>query len=144
MAERQPVAAAQWSVDYGSIASVDAGGVVTAGNMKGGLVKLTATLGAKIFAETAVNFGIALWLASFLVRTYGLTEADAGRIQGLLTMTIGVAGVMSGGWVSDWFVRRGKVDGPLRVGMIGAAGMLVAATAYPLMPTARLAIAWLV
>jgi MFS family permease len=28
--------------------------------------------------------------------------------------------------------------------MIGAAGMLVSATAYPLMPSARLAVAWLV
>ncbi|MDE3054854.1 MAG: MFS transporter, partial [Gemmatimonadota bacterium] len=35
-------------------------------------------------------------------------------------------------------------DGPLRVGVIGAAGMLVSATAYPFMPSAWLAVAWLV
>jgi MFS family permease len=55
-----------------------------------------------------------------------------------------VLGTVAGGWVSDRLVARGHVDGPLRVGMIGAAGMLVSATAYPLMPTAALAVAWLV
>jgi MFS family permease len=57
---------------------------------------------------------------------------------------VGVVGVIAGGWISDRFVRRGKIDGPLRVGMLGAIGMLVAGTAYPLMPNASLAIAWLV
>ena len=91
-------------------------------------------------AAGTVNLAIAAWLPTFFKRTYGWTEADALRVQGLLTMTIGVAAVIAGGWVSDWFVRRGRTDGPLRVGMIGAAGMLVSATLYPLMPTATLAI----
>ncbi|HTE44716.1 MAG TPA: hypothetical protein VK636_05685, partial [Gemmatimonadaceae bacterium] len=96
------------------------------------------------FASSAmVNVGIAFWLAQFLIRTYGLTAPQAGRIQGLLTMSIGTFAVIGGGWVSDWFVKRGRVDGPLRVGMIGAAGMLVAATAYPLMPSLTLTIVWL-
>lgn len=102
------------------------------------------THGLGFTMSALVNFGIAMWLATFLVRTYGLTESDAGRIQGALTMTIGVIGVLSGGWISDWFVRRGKIDGPLRVGIIGALGMLVAGTAYPLMPSAMLAVVWLV
>ncbi len=59
-------------------------------------------------------------------------------------MTVGVVGVLAGGWVADWYVRRGQTDGPLRVGVIGAAGMLVSATAYPFMPAPRLAVAWLV
>src|SRR6185436_10679280 len=43
----------------------------------------------------------------------------------------------------DWFVWRGQSDGPLRVGIVGGLGMLVAATAFPLMPTAELAVACL-
>ena len=97
------------------------------------------------FALSAtVNYGIAAWLATFLVRTYGWTAAKAGMVQGLLTMTIGVAGVLAGGRVADRLVKAGRPDGALRVGIIGATGMLVAATAYPLMETAALAIAWLV
>ena len=101
------------------------------------------THGLGFAMSAAVNFAIASWLATFLIRTYGWNEAQAGRVQGTLTMTIGVVGVIAGGWISDWFVKRGKVDGPLRVGMIGAAGMLVSATLYPLMPTAAMAVAWL-
>ena len=92
----------------------------------------------------AVNFGIAGWLAAFLQRTYGWNAARAGAVMGGLTMTVGVFGVFVGGLVADRYARRGQTDGPLRVGVIGAAGMLVAATAYPLMPTAALAVAWLV
>jgi MFS family permease len=91
-----------------------------------------------------VNFGIAAWLATFLVRTYGWTAGRAGMVQGVLTMSVGVVGVLAGGRVADRFIRRGHVDGALRVGIIGAVGMLVSATAYPLMPTATLAVAWLV
>src|SRR5205085_2843407 len=91
-----------------------------------------------------VNFGIAAWLATFLVRTYGWTPAGAGIVQGILTMTVGVAGTLAGGRVADVLDRRGRDDAPLRVGIIGAIGMLVSASAYPLMPTAALAVAWLV
>ena len=90
-----------------------------------------------------VNYGIAAWLATFLIRTYGWSVARAGMVQGILTMTIGVAGVLLGGRVADRLVRRGRVDAALRVGIIGAVGMLVSASAYPLMPSAGLAVAWL-
>ena len=102
----------------------------------------TQTLGFAISAT--VNYAIAAWLATFLMRTYGWSGTRAGLVQGSLTMSIGVAAPIIGGWVADRFVSRGVTDGPLRVGMIGAAGMLISATAYPLMPTAAWAVAWLV
>jgi MFS family permease len=102
----------------------------------------TQNLGFAISAT--VNYAIAAWLATFLVRTYGWSASRAGLVQGSLTMTVGVAAPIVGGWLADRFVTRGFVDGPLRVGMIGAAGMLISATAYPLMPSAGLAVAWLV
>lgn len=103
-----------------------------------------ATLGLGFALSASVNFGIAAWLATFLVRTYGWTPARAGVVQGVLTMTVGVAATIAGGRVADVLVRRGYGDAPLRVGIIGAAGMLVCASIYPLMPTAALAVAWLV
>ncbi|HYD51297.1 MAG TPA: MFS transporter, partial [Gemmatimonadaceae bacterium] len=97
------------------------------------------------FALSAtVNYGIAAWLATFLMRTHGWPVARAGMVQGTLTMTVGVLGVVAGGRLSDWFVRRGRTDGPLLVGMIGALGMLVSATAYPLVPSVTLVVALLV
>jgi MFS family permease len=97
------------------------------------------------FALSAtVNYGIAAWLPTFLVRTYGWPVARAGVVQGALTMSVGVLGVVTGGRVADRLVRRGAVDGPLRVGIVGALGMLVFAGLYPLMPTAALAVLLLV
>jgi MFS family permease len=94
--------------------------------------------------SATVNYAIASWLATFLGRTYGWTASRAGMLQGLLTMTVGTVGVLVGGRVADAMVRRGISDGPLRVGIIGAAGMLVSATAYPLADSANTAVAWLV
>jgi MFS family permease len=103
---------------------------------------VTQNLGFAISAT--VNYAIAAWLATFLIRSYGWTPTRAGLVQGSLTMTVGVAAAIIGGWLADRLVKRGMSDGPLRVGMIGAAGMLISATAYPLMPTAALAVTWLV
>ena len=97
------------------------------------------------FAMSAtVNFGIAAWLATFLVDKHGWTASRAGMVQGALTMTIGVVGVVTGGRLADAFVRRGQVDGALRVGIIGAVGMLVSATAYPFASSAAAAVLWLI
>ena len=106
--------------------------------------KLTyATHGLGFAISGAVNFALAGWIPTLLVRAFGWNEGRAGIVQGSLTITIGVAGVLVGGRLADAFVARGKIDGPLRVGIIGASGMLIAATAFPLMPSAGLAVAWL-
>ncbi|HYC52811.1 MAG TPA: MFS transporter [Gemmatimonadaceae bacterium] len=97
------------------------------------------------FAMSAtVNYGIAAWLATFLVEKHGWSVPRAGMVMGILTITVGTLGVLAGGRLVDWFVRNGKIDGALRVGVIGAIGMLVSATAYPFASTATLAIVWLV
>lgn len=88
-----------------------------------------------------VNFALAFWIPTFFQRTYGWDAAAASRAQGLLTMTIGVGGVLLGGWTTDWFVRRGFGDGAMRVGIIGGAGLLVSTLAMTAAPTPQLAIA---
>jgi MFS family permease len=100
---------------------------------------LTHIFGFSFFA--LANFGLAFWIPTFFQRTYGWDPASASRVQGLLTMSLGVVGVLAGGWVTDAFVRRGFADGALRAGILGGIGMLVCATAFPLMPTPALAIA---
>jgi len=94
--------------------------------------------------SSTVNLGIALWLAFFLTETHGWSASRAGMVQGVLTMTVGTIGVLAGGRVSDALIRRGRSDAPLRVGIIGAAGMLVSATAYPLVSSVSAVVAWLV
>jgi MFS family permease len=100
------------------------------------------TLGFALSAT--VNFGIAAWLATFLTETHGWRVSRAGVVMGVLTMTVGTVGVVTGGRLADAFVRRGKTDGTLHVGIIGALGMLVSATAYPFASSATAAVVWLV
>src|SRR5215510_818585 len=102
---------------------------------------LTHAFGFSFFA--LANFALAFWIPTFFQRTYGWDPASASRVQGLLTMSLGVVGVLPGGWLTDAFLRRGFDDGPLRAGIVGGSGMLVFATAFPLMPTPALAIATL-
>lgn len=90
--------------------------------------------------SSAVNIGIAAWLATFFIQKLGWTPTRAGVVMGSLTMTIGALGAVAGGRLSDEFARRGQTDGPLRVGIIASAGMLVFASAYPFAPTPALTI----
>jgi MFS family permease len=101
-------------------------------------------LGLGFGLSATVNLGIAFWLATFLIEKHGWTAARAGIVQGSLTMVIGTLAVVVGGWVADRYARAGRTDGPLRVGVIGALGMLVSATAYPLAGSATMAVIWLV
>lgn len=97
------------------------------------------------FALSAtVNYGIAIWLATFLERTHAWPVSRAGMVQGILTMTVGTIGVLTGGRITDAMLKRGHTDAPLRAGIIGALGMLVSATMYPLTSSASTAVAWLI
>jgi MFS family permease len=99
-------------------------------------------LGYALFA--LVNFATAAWLPTHLIRSYGWTAARAGITLGTLTATVGVAGVVAGGRVSDILLARGHTDAKLRVGIIAAIGNLACGIAYTLAPSAALSVAALV
>ncbi len=97
------------------------------------------------FALSAtVNYGIAAWLATFLIEKHGWPASRAGMVMGILTITVGTLGVVAGGRLADAYVRASKSDGALRVGVVGALGMLVSATAYPFAGSATTAVIWLI
>ena len=105
------------------------------------------TIGALSFGfafSLSVNFGVGAWLATFLVRTHGWTIERAGLLQGILTFVVGPLGVYAGGRLTDAWAKRGLIDAPLRVGMVAAAGMLVCAGLYPIVPSVSLVIPLLV
>ncbi len=92
----------------------------------------------------SVNWGIGAWLQAFFVRTHGWSVTQAGALQGVLTMTLGPLGTLMGGWLADRYARRGMIDAPIRVGMLGVGGMIVFAGLYPVVPSASVAAALLV
>lgn len=94
--------------------------------------------------SASVNWGIGAWLQAFFVRTHGWSVAEAGALQGALTMGLGPVGTLMGGWLADRYAARGMIDAPLRIGMLGAVGMIVCAGLYPVMPSATAAAALLI
>ena len=94
--------------------------------------------------SASVNWGIGAWLQSFFVRTHGWSVVEAGTLQGALTMGLGPVGTLLGGWLVDKYAARGMIDAPLRIGMVGAAGMIVFATLFPIVSSATVAAVLLV
>lgn len=92
----------------------------------------------------SVNLGIANWLPTFFDRTHGWPIAQAGLLQGTLTFFVGPLGVLAGGYLADRWARIGRADATLRVGMVGALGMLVCGGLYPLLPQVPLVVVLLV
>lgn len=81
--------------------------------------------------SAAVNYGIGAWMGTFFMRTHGWTASEAGEWQGINTIIFGPIGALLGGKLSDVWVRRGKADAPLLVGMTAALCMILTAGVYP-------------
>jgi MFS family permease len=59
-----------------------------------------------------INWGMAPWIAAFMIRNHGLGTAELGIWMGLIGGIGGIVGVLSGGYVVDrWFTadERGQV-----------------------------------
>jgi MFS family permease len=83
---------------------------------------------------------ITAWTPSHFIRTHGLTPGESGFWLGILIATFGTAGIYTGGWWSDRARRLGQPDGPMRAGVISAAGSLAFGVAAPLAGSLQLAL----
>ncbi|SCW72613.1 Sugar phosphate permease [Sphingobium faniae] len=54
------------------------------------------------------GYGVAFWLPSLLMRSFGLDLMGAGQFLGALLLIGGVAGVLLGGWLGDRIGSRDK------------------------------------
>lgn len=50
--------------------------------------------------------GLAAWMPSYFVRTFGISVARAGLLFGAVTVAAGLTGNFAGGWAADWLRRR--------------------------------------
>ncbi|MFO1425402.1 MAG: MFS transporter [Steroidobacteraceae bacterium] len=91
-------------------------------------------------------YGIGFWTYEFLHRTYGLGPAELGywmQWRGGMQITVGLIGVVSGGWLCDIFRKRYD-DAYVRVCIVAFLFMTVGYSTFALMPSPGLAIAMLV
>lgn len=93
--------------------------------------------------SASVNYGMGAWLPAFFFRSHGWPVAKTGALMGVLTATLGPIGVIAGGRLTDYWASKGHIDAPIRVGMLGALGMLILAGTFPLLGNANIAAALL-
>lgn len=65
--------------------------------------------------QTSINYGVMGFTPSFLVREFGLSQAETGLQFGLLAAALGIAGPVLAGPLSDWLTARMGAKG--RVGL---------------------------
>lgn len=66
-------------------------------------------------ALSIVTYGISTWAVAFFQRVHFWSPAPLGAIYGALLGIGGTAGVLAGGFLTDWLSRRGTIDGSARV-----------------------------
>ncbi|MBP01992.1 MAG: MFS transporter [Rhodospirillaceae bacterium] len=77
------------------------------------------------FAFLALQFnGLVAWLPTFLLRVFDVSPGYSGPLIGVSLLIFGTAGIVTGGWLSDWLFAKGHKDATLKTGIIG--GLLVA------------------
>ena len=71
------------------------------------------------------SYGTAAWVPSFFIRTYGWKAGEVGIIYGLIVMVFGCLGILFGGWLTDHWLKQGKTDAALRVGICASSVAIV-------------------
>jgi len=86
-----------------------------------------------IACQAMINYGMNAWVPTFVNRTYGWEVPRAGFLFGVVSCLAAIGGALSGGWLGDYWVEKGKTDGRLRVGVVGIIFGLLGFVA-PLLP----------
>jgi len=79
--------------------------------------------------------------AAAFTRSYGWPAKDFLKINGMINLIIGPITVIGIGALADYWRKRGQIDAPLRLLVLGYLVMLPASTAAMLMPTPVIAFA---
>ena len=87
------------------------------------------------------SYGTGAWIPTFFIRVHGWTPGEVGLIYGLIVMVFGAAGIVFGGRLTDRWLKQGKTDAAMRVGMWAAIVCLTIGGLYVLMPSGALAAA---
>ena len=84
------------------------------------------------------GYAVAAWLPSAIVRAYGVSAGQVGKVLGVSTILMNSTGMLLAGILCDRLTRKGHKDAPIIVALISACGILVFACLPTLMPTVML------
>jgi MFS family permease len=81
------------------------------------------------------GYSVAAWLPSALIRAYGVTAGQVGKVLGVSTILMNSTGMLLAGVLCDRLTRRGILDAPIIVVLISAGGIAVFGAVPSIMPT---------
>jgi MFS family permease len=84
-----------------------------------------------------VMYGAPAWIPTFLIRTYGLSSHRAGFVFGSELAILGSLGILTGGWICDFFARRGVRDAHFKIGLVVCLLNLAPTALFPLMRSSQ-------
>jgi len=64
-----------------------------------------------------------------------MSVGQSGPTIGALILVFGTAGIIIGGWLTDYLGRKGFEDGAMRTGLVAGIGCIPFAVLVPFMPT---------
>ena len=83
-----------------------------------------------ITLQAMLGYGLAQWLPSFLMRTHGIAEAQAGAVMGLVFGVAGILGAITGGKLCDRAARGGNHHIPRLLGNVTLIAVPILAIAF--------------
>ena len=88
------------------------------------------------FSMLGVVFnGFTAWTPAFLSRSFDMPVGESGPAIGAMILVFSTTGIIVGGWLTDYFVKRGLVDGAMRTGIVAGVCCVPFAAAVPFIPS---------
>jgi MFS family permease len=84
------------------------------------------------------GYCVAAWLPTALIRAYGVTAGQVGKVLGVSTILMNSTGMLLAGILCDRLTRQGKRDAPIIVALISACGIAVLGGLPAFMPSVPL------
>jgi MFS family permease len=84
------------------------------------------------------GYCVAAWLPTALIRAYGVSYGQVGKILGVSTIVMNSTGIILAGILCDRLTRRGRKDAPIIVALLSGCGIAVFGCLPSVMPTVPL------
>ena len=81
------------------------------------------------------SYGTSAWMPAYFTRVHGYAMVEIGLLMGLSAMTVGVLGMLLGGWLCDRWQARHGAAAVYRLAQWSIAGVLLFGGSYMLMPS---------
>jgi MFS family permease len=84
------------------------------------------------------GYAVAAWLPTAIIRAYGVSYGQVGKVLGVSTIFMNSSGMLLAGVLCDRLTRAGRKDAPIIVALISSCGIAVFSCLPTLMPTVTL------